>query len=263
MYLHAIGKKPIVPISIGIEANVEPPPLPKTPLGNPFATILSDKPSASLDCLSLDASSKSREVNSKLHSSSMKISKPHPSIIRSLLECADDLLVEGFFTETIGQDYFVEESNHTSCIQASVFSSQRQRQFVVCFRGSRLQHAQPVKKRATQTYANGEPCLLHQRNPFPVCPIFKAAYFEANVEKKIFDLLDKLSTENPFCDVVFTGHSFGGVLATFGAMRYAEKYPMMTVSCHVFGTPKVGGSLMRQFIHSLPNLNGEDTKCSR
>jgi len=254
MYLQAIGKKPIVPLSIGNEESAGPPPLPKTPLGNPFATILSEKPLASLDSLSLDASSKSKEMNSI---SSMKSSKPHPSIIRSLLECADDLIVEGYFTETIGHDYFLEHSNHTSCIQASVFSSQRQRQFVVCFRGSRLQHAEPVKKRETQTYANGEPCLFHQRTPFPVCPNFKIAYFEANVERKVFDLLDKLSTANPFCDVVFTGHSFGGVLAIFGAMRYAEKYPMMTVSCHVFGTPKIGGSPMRHFIHSLPNLNGE------
>lgn len=160
MYLQAIGKKPIVPNSIGSTANVEPPPLPKAPLGNPFATILSDKPSTSLDCLSSDASSMNREINAKLHSSSIKSTKPHPSIIRSLLECADDILVEGYFTETIGPDDFVEESNHTSCIQASVFSSQRQRQFVVCFRGSRLQHAQPVKKRETQTYPNGGQLLV-------------------------------------------------------------------------------------------------------
>jgi pimeloyl-ACP methyl ester carboxylesterase len=76
------------------------------------------------------------------------------------------------------------------------------------------------------------------------------------LERKIFDLLSKLATENPFCDVVFTGHSFGGVLATLGSMRYADKFPMMTVSCHVYGTPKIGGSQLRNFIHSLPNLNG-------
>ena len=105
-----------------------------------------------------------------------------------------------------------------------------------------------------------ETCLFHHRNPFPVSPSFKAAYFEANLERKIFDLLSKLSTENPFCDVVFTGHSFGGCLAIFGAMRYAEKFPMMTVSCHVFGTPKIGGCALRQFIHSLPNLNGKNRK---
>ena len=70
----------------------------------------------------------------------------------------------------------------------------------------------------------------------------------------MFTLLDKLTSANPFCDVVFCGHSFGGALGMIGATRYSALFPMMTVHCHTFGTPKVGGTTFRHFTNSLPNL---------
>ena len=91
-------------------------------------------------------------------------------------------------------------------------------------------------------------------NRLALNPIFRDAYFESGLEGKILQCLDKLSSENPFCDVIFTGHSFGGALSVIGAMRCAEKFPMMTVSCHVFGVPKLGGLVFRHFANSLPNL---------
>lgn len=74
------------------------------------------------------------------------------------------------------------------------------------------------------------------------------------METKVFELLEQLMTENPFCDVSFVGNSFGSGLATISAINCAEKYPMMTVSCHSFGCPKLGKRYFRDRAHSLPNL---------
>ena len=63
------------------------------------------------------------------------------------LECADDLVVEGFFRE-YGKK--VEENSGGSGsggerIEACVFSSESLRQIIVCFRGSTAAQARPVK----------------------------------------------------------------------------------------------------------------------
>ena len=71
-------------------------------------------------------------------------------------------------------------------------------------------------------------------------------------------------SENPFCDICFCGHSFGGSLATIAAVHCAAKYPMMTISCQTFGCPKIGLQKFKERAHSLPNLrifrveNGSD-----
>lgn len=99
-----------------------------------------------------------------------------------------------------------------------------------------------------------EPSVLHPTHAVLVNPAFRDCYFTNALEKKVFTLLDKLTSVNPFCDVVFCGHSFGGALSTIGATRYSALFPMMTVHCHTFGTPKVGGTTFRHFANSLPNL---------
>ncbi len=84
--------------------------------------------------------------------------------------------------------------------------------------------------------------------------MFAESYFQSEIEPKVFDLIERLSSENPFCDCIFTGHSFGGGLSIIGAVRCAEKYPMMTVSSHVFAVPKVGQKKFRERANGLPNL---------
>lgn len=85
-------------------------------------------------------------------------------------------------------------------------------------------------------------------------PSFHQAYFGDNVERQLFSRLEKLMEENPFFDLVTTGFSQGAALATICASRYASLYPMMRVSCTVFGCPKIGDETWRNNIHSLPNL---------
>ncbi len=83
---------------------------------------------------------------------------------------------------------------------------------------------------------------------------FSHAYTESAVETKVLETLNELMIENPFCDVCFVGHSFGGSLATIASVNCAETNPMMTISCHTFGSPKIGNLSFKERAHSLPNL---------
>ena len=87
------------------------------------------------------------------------------------------------------------------------------------------------------------------------------------LEKECFDLLDKLTEQNPFFDVVFAGYSFGAAMATLAAFRYANARAMMRVSCLTLGSPRVGFSDFKHLVNSSPNLKvmrlelGQDGKC--
>lgn len=261
-------------LSFGLEP---PPPIQNTiGSGNPFDVLIMNNNSNDLPQLPLLTTAprtnigkqKNKEGQQQQQQKTEK--QPLPtSIMKSLLECANDIVVEGYFTETISLDDASSVNNHeqqmskmtntsssrnSSNVQATIFSSQRQRQFIVCFRGSLEQHEKPVKGSAKLKEANGEPSYLHPTHQVPVNPFYRNAYFASSHETKVFTLLDELTNNNPFFDVVFTGHSFGGALSIIGATRYAAMYPMMTVCCYVFGTPKVGGLDFRHFANSLPNL---------
>jgi hypothetical protein len=87
------------------------------------------------------------------------------------------------------------------------------------------------------------------------------------LEAECFALLDTLPEENPFCDVVFSGHSFGAAMATIAAFRYSNARPTSRVSCLTLASPKVGFSIFRNMVNLQPNLKvmrlefGQDGKC--
>lgn len=256
MYLIAIGKKPAIPMYIGDEAENLPPPLPNIVqnsfvaprLGNPFDELGND--GHSLTSFPSTYSGESGGINSynskhpraRKNGNLTKEMKPHPSTIKSLLECSDDLVVEGYFNETIGNDNVLIEDIESTSVQVAVFSSQRCRQFIICYRGTIGQHCKPIRKRI--------PCKLDSNG---VNDRFGCSYLP-ELEQKVFELIQTLSSENPFCDVVFTGHSFGGNLSLIAAVRCAEKYQDMTVSFHGFGISKLCQKDYRLRAHSLPNL---------
>jgi hypothetical protein len=66
----------------------------------------------------------------------------HRDVVKQVLECADDLVVEGFFRE---YGKVNREENGGERIEACVFSSESLRQIIVCFRGSTAAQAKPVK----------------------------------------------------------------------------------------------------------------------
>jgi len=168
------------------------------------------------------------------------------SIMQSVFECTEDLVLESFFYEGS------EEYNR---VEVAVFSSQRLRQIIVSYRGPTELQLKPVKTKHTkQKEEGGGVSILHPDQPAPVNPIFRDSYFTNKLEEQVFTSVNDLTSQNPFFDVVTTGHSFGAALATIGALRYALASPMIRVSCHAFGSPRIGGVLLRQLVNSLPNL---------
>uniref|UniRef100_A0A7S0PT05 Fungal lipase-type domain-containing protein n=1 Tax=Asterionellopsis glacialis TaxID=33640 RepID=A0A7S0PT05_9STRA len=182
----------------------------------------------------------------------------HTPILQSLLECSsnDDVIVEGFFTNGKGLDAH-------SRMEVTVFNCQAKRQFIVVYRGTSDQQTKPIRTKEIRKDGRGgaSGVVLHPDQPVQVFPSFRESYFSTSttttteqLETQVFALLDTLSERYPFCDVVMTGHSFGGALATIAGLRYASSREMMRVSCHIFGSPKVGGKAWRHTVNSTPNL---------
>lgn len=167
-------------------------------------------------------------------------------VLAELQEVVSDIKVEGF----------TREYNDEGRAEACILSSHSLRQFIVCFRGSSSRQAKPV--RGEEKYAKlsdeDDSSILHAKHPVAVMPTFREAYFAGDLEENVFYMLNRLASLNPFCDVVMTGHSFGSSTATIASARYASLCPQIRVSCHVFGSPKIGGEEFCQWVHSLPNL---------
>ena len=66
----------------------------------------------------------------------------HREVVKAILECQDDLVVEGFFREYVGGEANDKKDDR---IEVVVFSSEKLRQIVVCFRGSTARMARPLK----------------------------------------------------------------------------------------------------------------------
>ena len=177
--------------------------------------------------------------------------KEHIPIAQSLLECGDGLTVQGFLSHG---------SNADDRLEAVVFEGQRY--FTVVFRGTTEQQTKLLG--SSKSKRRPVPFDPEQEN-VEVYSGFQEEY--TKLEKDCFALVDKLSEQNPFCDVVFSGYSFGAAMATLAATRYATARPMMRVGCFTLASPKVGFSMFRQVVNSLPNLKvtrielGQDSKC--
>jgi hypothetical protein len=187
---------------------------------------------------------------SRLDIQSVKI-KEHKPIAESMIECGEGLTVQGFLSKGTNAD---------DRLEAVVFEGQRY--FIVVFRGTTEQQTKLLG--SSKTKRRAVPLDSEQDN-VEVYGGFKEEY--SKLEHECFTLVDKLTEQNPFCDVVFSGYSFGAAMATLAASRYAMARPMMRVACFTLASPKVGFSLYRHVVNSLPNLKvfrlelGQDVKC--
>lgn len=208
----------------------------------------------------------------------------HRDIAQKLLACGDDIVVEAFVRE---YEYTDEENDKESeRMEACIFSSDSLRQIIVCFKGMALNkgllsgkerelHILPVcpvdlipfTSLTSQSNVHSvrlAPCILHEDQRVPIMATFRTAYFGTPIEKKVFALLANITARKPFFDVIMVGHSSGAAMAAIAALRYALANCQMRVSCHVFGSPRIGGEEWRQMVHSTPNLrvhrieNGSD-----
>lgn len=168
--------------------------------------------------------------------------KEHVPILESLLECAEEISIQGFLAEP---------GNKASDDRTEAVVFQGQRNFTVIFRGTNEQQSRgglTTKAKRKAATLDGSP----SSHPIEVYSGLHEAY--SRVEDQCFRLVDKLVDENPFCDVFFAGYSFGGAMATLAAYRYAKARPMMRVGCQTLASPKVGFSHFKQAVHALPNL---------
>lgn len=196
------------------------------------------------------------------------------AVLAALCEIVDDIVVEGFFRE-----YYVDENREGGLgrVEACVLSSDKLRRFIVCFRCSSDVQDCPVEtkktssllptqslKKSTDKSATKENSSdneeLSKENmcegvDSDVNETFLKAYNISGLQDNIFTLLDRLTLLKPFSDVAITGHSFGAALATLASHSYASRHPATRIYNQVFGSPIVGGKVLRREIHSLPNLN--------
>eukprot|EP00536_Pseudo-nitzschia_multiseries_P011687 jgi/Psemu1/308429/fgenesh1_kg.411_\ len=228
----------------------------------------------------------------------------HVPIIQSLLDCSEhdrettlrttaqeggEISIQGFLTEP---------GDHSADDRTEAVIFQGERNFTVVFRGTTEQQARGLvgggngsssssksKKRAVPldddnnndnyndhraTAGQDSPETKTGNNDRNSCVVevysgFKDSY--SRVEEECFRQLDKLVDENPFCDVTFSGYSYGAALATLAAYRYAIASPMVRVGCLTLASPKVGFSQFRQAVNNMPNLRvmrlelGRDANC--
>jgi hypothetical protein len=175
----------------------------------------------------------------------------HIPIAQLLIDCGEDVSIQGVVA--IG-------SNADCRIEAVVFEGQQN--FVVALRGTTELQARPNPKKSTGRKAVP---IGAEHEHVEVYKFFLDEYMK--IEKECFALLDTLIEQHPFCDVTFTGHSFGGALSVLAALRYSNARPMVRVNSYPMGSPKVGFSEFRRLVNSSPNLRvmrlefGQDGKC--
>ena len=62
---------------------------------------------------------------------------------------------------------------------------------------------------------------------------------------------DKQNIEEPTPNIIFSGHSLGGGLATIASVYYGLKYPDTIISCITFGSPRVGDQKFANIFNSI------------
>jgi hypothetical protein len=210
-----------------------------------------------------------RACNNILLLSSHDSQHPYHSILKTLLFSVEDLTVE---TCLCIDECSLGEEEEEDRVEVTIFSSQKYRQFIVCFhvpQSQDVRYYQHQKKNPasemvvliqdlnSNTKRKPDTMLLHPKDhPIPIHTYIRESYFaKQELEQQIFAVLNLFSSKDPFMNVTFTGHGLGGALSQVSAVRFSSMYPAMTVSCHVFGTPRIGDTTFRLFANSLPNLN--------
>lgn len=177
-------------------------------------------------------------VGGKPSPTTLKFGDNQRSIIESLLECGTDLLqVQGYIRS--------QPVKNDPAQFREVFIVERQRQFLCVFRGTNNEQCGKVERQpeTMKLIDNKSVSVFSDR-----CTAFQ------ELEPQLFDKLDQLMEETPFCDFVFAGHGFGGAMATLAAYRYAWARPELRVAALVTGSVKVGLGDFRLSANSLPNL---------
>lgn len=52
-------------------------------------------------------------------------------------------------------------------------------------------------------------------------------------------------------NIIFSGHSLGGALATISSLTYSLKYPDLNIACITFGSPRVGDKSFATYFNNI------------
>ncbi|QKX57418.1 uncharacterized protein TRUGW13939_04530 [Talaromyces rugulosus] len=89
----------------------------------------------------------------------------------------------------------------------------------------------------------------------PGCYVHHGYYYAwGNFSQYIMPSINQLAAQYPRYHIIFTGHSFGGALATLGAVL--EGTANRPISLYTFGCPQVGNHTFAQFITGNTAGNG-------
>ena len=166
------------------------------------------------------------------------IAECHRPIVEAFLECGSDISeVKGFFTNA---------EHAPPDARREVLVVERQNKFLCVFRGTAAEQQGKFAKQSQLV-------PLQDGSDTNVFVDRLKAFSE--LQEPTFQLLDKLTEDNPFCDIKFTGHAFGAALATLAAYSYANTRTALRVGCTVSAAPKIGQGDFRWAVHSSPNLN--------
>ncbi|GFF40500.1 hypothetical protein IFM46972_06235 [Aspergillus udagawae] len=113
--------------------------------------------------------------------------------------------------------------------------------------------------RGSRTYGNWVTDSEFQQVPIygicPGCYVHHGYYYAwGNFSQYIMPSINQLAAQYPHYSIIFTGHSFGGALATLGAVL--EGTANRPISLYTFGCPQLGNYSFAQFITGNTVGNG-------
>lgn len=124
-------------------------------------------------------------VRSQVPPLSSSLKKIHSPIVQSVLQCADDLILE---------DYISSGKNSDESVEIAIFRSDILRQIITVWRGTTEGQIKPVRNREMRSIQGSNLSNLKDG----VLPSFQIAFSKNNLQKRLFERLEKLMEENPF-----------------------------------------------------------------
>jgi hypothetical protein len=72
-----------------------------------------------------------------------------------------------------------------------------------------------------------------------------------SVEKTITEYIDQEIKNKNIKNIIYTGHSLGGALATIATQNYGHKYPKLNHICVTFGSPRCGDENFKKRFNNI------------
>ena len=74
----------------------------------------------------------------------------------------------------------------------------------------------------------------------------------SELKPEIDEIIEKYRKEEKNSnEIIFSGHSLGGALATMAALKYGMEYPDLQVNCVTFGSPRVGDEKFANYFDKI------------